>query len=76
MAQTQVQVKRDQMPAKKMIITGTAVVAEMASGGLFLENVKMEKQRTSLPYPTLMRQILSQGIKGFEAGATFPLIFV
>eukprot|EP00128_Syssomonas_multiformis_P008030 Colp12_sorted_trinity150504_noHs@27287 len=35
---------------------------------LFLENVKMEKQRTSLPYPVLMKRILGQGIRGFEAG--------
>lgn len=53
---------------KKSAVTGVAVVMEMLSGGLFMENVKMEKQRTSLPYPTLMRSILSQGVKGFEAG--------
>merc|ERR1711916_139885 len=34
------------------------VLGEMVTGGLFLENMKMEKQRTSLPYPTLARQIL------------------
>ena len=49
-------------------ITGVAVVCEMLTGGLFMENVKMEKQRTSQPYPTIMRRTLAQGIKGFEAG--------
>jgi hypothetical protein len=53
---------------KKSAITGLAVVLEMLSGGLFMENVKMEKQRTSMPYPEIMRKVLSQGIKGFEAG--------
>lgn len=53
---------------KKSAITGAAVVLEMLSGGLFMENVKMEKQRTSQPYPEIMKRILSQGIKGFEAG--------
>jgi hypothetical protein len=53
---------------KKSGITGLAVVLEMLSGGLFMENVKMEKQRTSLPYPEIMKKVLGQGIKGFEAG--------
>jgi hypothetical protein len=55
-------------PAAKFMITGTTVVLEMASGGLFMENCKIEKQRTSQPYPTIMRTILKQGIRGFEAG--------
>lgn len=53
---------------KKSLVTGFAVQLEMLSGGLFMENVKMEKQRTSLPYPTIIKNTLSQGIKGFEAG--------
>eukprot|EP00126_Sphaerothecum_destruens_P009605 Sdes_comp20547_c0_seq1m15268 len=59
---------KKQTPLKKALITGGAVIAEMVSGGLFMENVKMEKQRTSLPYPVLMKRILSQGVRGFEAG--------
>ena len=57
-----------QNPYVKSIVSGVAVVGEMTLGGLFLENLKMEKQRTSKPYPFLARQMLSQGIKGFEAG--------
>jgi len=59
---------KQQSPMKKAGITGFAVLVEMTSGGLFMENVKMEKQRTSLPYPTIIRNTLSQGIRGFEAG--------
>jgi len=48
------------------------VLGEMVTGGLFLENMKMEKQRTSLPYPTLARQILQgsplQVASRFNAG--------
>ena len=57
-----------QTPLGRFGITGTTVVLEMASGGLFMENVKMEKQRSSQPYPTIMRTILGQGVRGFEAG--------
>ncbi|ETO07167.1 hypothetical protein RFI_30224 [Reticulomyxa filosa] len=53
---------------RKGVITGIAVLCEMLSGGLFLENVKMEKQRTSDPYPQIVSRILRQGVKGFEAG--------
>jgi Mitochondrial carrier protein len=55
-------------PWAKSFITGTAVIMEMLSGGLFMENIKMEKQRTSLPYPQLIRQTLRQGLKGFWGG--------
>jgi Mitochondrial carrier protein len=55
-------------PILKSLATGSAVIMEMLSGGLFLENTKMEKQRTSLPYPHLMRQTLRQGLKGFWGG--------
>eukprot|EP00121_Abeoforma_whisleri_P016621 Awhi_evm1s15242 len=57
-----------QKPLKKAAITGVAVLLEMSSGGLFMENVKMEKQRTSEPYPKIIRNVLSQGVRGFEAG--------
>ncbi|KNC73915.1 hypothetical protein SARC_13526 [Sphaeroforma arctica JP610] len=57
-----------QKPLKKAAITGVSVLLEMTSGGLFMENVKMEKQRTSAPYPQIARNVLSQGIRGFEAG--------
>ena len=55
-------------PYVKSLVSGTAIVGEMALGGLFMENLKMEKQRTSKPYPFLAKQVLGQGIKGFEAG--------
>lgn len=57
-----------QNPILKAGITGAAVLGEIVTGGLFMENLKMEKQRTSLPYPVLAKRILSQGIRGFEAG--------
>jgi len=60
--------ERKQLPLAKSTITAVSVVGEMMLGGLFLENLKMEKQRTSLPYPQLARGILKQGIKGFENG--------
>eukprot|EP01135_Chromosphaera_perkinsii_P000493 Nk52_evm47s96 gene=Nk52_evmTU47s96 len=66
--ETKQKVIREQTPFKKAGITGFAVIAEMVTGGLFMENVKMEKQRTSLPYPVLMKRILGQGFRGFEAG--------
>ena len=48
--------------------TGVAVIMEMLSGGLFMENVKMEKQRTSRPYADIMGQTLRQGMRGWTAG--------
>ena len=60
-----------QNPYTKSLVSGVAVVSEMTLGGLFMENLKMEKQRTSKPYPFLAKKVLSQGIKGFEAGL-FP----
>lgn len=57
-----------QNPLIKGLITGPAVVAEMLTGGLFMENMKMEKQRTGLAYPKLIRPVLAQGIKGWTAG--------
>ena len=55
-------------PYIKSLSSGTAIICEMTTGGLFMENLKMEKQRTSKPYPFLAKRVLSQGIKGFEAG--------
>ena len=57
-----------QNPFLKSMATGTAVVMEMLSGGLFFENVKMEKQRTSAPYPQICSRLLKQGLSGFWAG--------
>lgn len=57
-----------QKPLRKAFITGLSVVAEMLTGGLFMENVKIEKQRTNLPYPTIMRTWLRQGLSGFWLG--------
>jgi hypothetical protein len=55
-------------PWAKAGITGVAVIAEMLCGGIFMENVKMEKQRTSQPYPKIMSSLASQGMKGIQAG--------
>jgi hypothetical protein len=55
-------------PLRKSFITGLAVICEMLGGGLFMENTKMEKQRTSEPYPTIMRRTLSRGLGGFWGG--------
>jgi hypothetical protein len=57
-----------QNPLLKSVATGSAVMLEMLSGGLFYENVKMEKQRTSLPYPQICSRMLRQGLAGFWAG--------
>lgn len=57
-----------QKPLRKALITGFSVVAEMLTGGLFMENVKIEKQRTNMPYPHIMRNWLRQGISGFWLG--------
>eukprot|EP00127_Corallochytrium_limacisporum_P006847 Clim_evm62s236 gene=Clim_evmTU62s236 len=64
-------VEKSQSSLMKGGITAFAVFLEMASGGLFMENVKMEKQRTSDPYFRIMKRTLSKGIAGFEAGL-FP----
>lgn len=57
-----------QKPVRKALITGVSVVAEMLTGGLFMENVKIEKQRTNMPYPGIMRTWLRQGLSGFWLG--------
>ena len=48
----------------KAIISGGCVLTEMSLGGIFMENLKMEKQRTSLGYPVIARNLLGQGLKG------------
>lgn len=53
---------------QKAIITGSCVITEMAIAGIFMENVKMEKQRTSLPYRTITTNILKQGLRGYHIG--------
>jgi len=57
-----------QRPLRKACITGFSVVLEMLSGGLFMENVKIEKQRTNKPYGSIMRLWLRQGLSGFWLG--------
>merc|ERR1719336_1748474 len=52
----------------KGAITGTTVIAEMLLGGLFLENLKMQKQLLAQPYPTVARTMLRAGLGGFWAG--------
>ena len=58
-----------QNPFLKALITGPAVIAEMLTGGLFMENIKIEKQRTSHNYFVIMRRVMNQGlVEGFWAG--------
>jgi len=52
----------------KGAITGTTVIAEMLLGGLFLENLKMQKQLLARPYPEVARTMLRAGLGGFWAG--------
>jgi len=52
----------------KGAITGTTVIAEMLLGGLFLENLKMQKQLLAQPYPQVARTMLRAGLGGFWAG--------
>merc|ERR1719411_393942 len=52
----------------KGAITGGTVIAEMLLGGLFLENLKMQKQLLAQPYPTVARTMLRAGLGGFWAG--------
>ncbi|XP_063930849.1 mitochondrial basic amino acids transporter-like isoform X2 [Zophobas morio] len=68
MSSVTVKTTEDVKVGLKALVTGASVILEMTTGGLFMENVKMEKQRTSEPYPFICRNILSQGIRGFEAG--------
>jgi hypothetical protein len=49
-------------------VTGSAVVLEMLSGGLAMENIKMEKQRSGLSYPEITRRVFRQGLAGVWAG--------
>lgn len=53
---------------KKAGVTGCSVVLEMLAGGLAMENIKMEKQRSGLPYPEITRRVLRQGLAGVWAG--------
>jgi hypothetical protein len=52
----------------KGICSGTSVLMEMGTLGLFLENIKLEKQRTSKPYPIITKNLINQGIKGYWSG--------
>ena len=50
------------------LITGSSVICCMLSGQLFLENIKMERQRTSLSYPRITKNLIKQGTKGYLSG--------
>lgn len=52
----------------KGMCSGTSVLMEMGTLGLFLENVKLEKQRISRPYPIIARNLINQGLKGYWSG--------
>lgn len=53
---------------KNGFTSGTSAVVGMFCGNLFLENVKMEKQRTNLSYYDIVKQFKSRGLKGFYSG--------
>ena len=52
----------------KGVITGAMTIAEMLTGGLFMENLKMQKQLLAKPYPEVARVMLRGGLSGFWAG--------
>jgi hypothetical protein len=60
--------KLQQNSLKKGLVTGCCVTGEMLIGSLFLENMKLEKQRTSLPYSTIKNNLFKQGIRGYYSG--------
>ena len=52
----------------KGIITGCMTIGEMLTGGLFMENLKMQKQLLAKPYSEVARTMLKGGLSGFWAG--------
>ena len=42
-------------------LSGLSAVSSQASGQLFVENIKFEKQRTNKPYPTIYRSLINHG---------------
>lgn len=54
--------------AKLSLITSGCMISELFLGGVLMENLKMEKQRTQLPYRTILNQFTSRGISGIYSG--------
>ena len=52
----------------KSVNTGISNIFAMLSGTIFLENVKMEKQRTSKTYPIIVKNFLKNGFNGYLSG--------
>lgn len=62
------------MDHKKNIYTGLSSVISQLSGHLFLENVKMEKQRTNLSYNKIIPKLLlnpKNYLNGFYTNIVF-----
>jgi hypothetical protein len=60
--------KNKQNVLLKGTCSGTSILIEMGTLGLFLENIKLEKQRTSRPYPLIVKDLLNQGLRGYWSG--------
>ena len=52
----------------KTVNTGLSNIFAMLSGTLFLENIKMEKQRTNDSYKNIINKFRSRGINGYLSG--------
>jgi hypothetical protein len=50
------------------VVTGGCMVSELVLGGIFMENLKMEKQRTGRNYGELAKTAVRQGFRGTHAG--------
>jgi len=61
------------MDHNKNIITGISSVFSQITGQLFLENIKMEKQRTNLPYSFIIKKMLNKPIGYFNGFMPYGL---
>ena len=52
----------------KGFISGSSIIIAQLSGHLLLDNMKMEKQRTDLPYIKIFNNFRSKGIRGYLSG--------
>jgi hypothetical protein len=52
----------------KSINTGISNIFAMLSGTIFLENIKMEKQRTNDKYNNIVKKFLKNGMSGYLSG--------
>lgn len=49
-------------------LSGSSVILGMLSGHLLMENIKMEKQRTSLKYNVIAKNFIRKGVHGYLSG--------